>query len=192
VKPAEVGRQPAAEAPPAQGGRLDAPLPAERPDKQLAEPAAASSPSSPKTQVINERPADPAPAAREPQQVARATAGSGYAPPPAPPADPLRQRAEAAGLHPEISRAVLRRLSAADLRNAGVAIETALAQTSDTDVLAWPRQRKPDEALFRVHFVAGAAPECRRYVVTVTKDGWSTTALPMERCGVKRVALQQR
>jgi hypothetical protein len=40
--------------------------------------------------------------------------------------------------------------------------------------------------LFQVRFVAGAAPGCRRYVVTVTKDGWLTTALPMEKCGPKR------
>jgi hypothetical protein len=31
--------------------------------------------------------------------------------------------------------------------------------------------------------VQGAAPACRRYVVTITKDGWLTTALPMEKCG---------
>ena len=29
-------------------------------------------------------------------------------------------------------------------------------------------------------FVQGAGHDCRRYVVTVTKDRWSTTALPME------------
>jgi len=49
-------------------------------------------------------------------------------------------------------------------------------------VFVWPRQRKPELALFEVRFVPGAAPHCRRYVVTVTKDGWSTTAPPMEKC----------
>ena len=45
------------------------------------------------------------------------------------------------------------------------------------------RQRKAEEALFKVRFVPGAPAGCRRYVVTVTKDGWLTTALPMEKCG---------
>ena len=78
---------------------------------------------------------------------------------------------------------VLERLSPADFRNAGVAVKTALAQTSDDAVVVWPKQRKGQQALFEVHFVAGAAPDCRRYVVTVTKDRWLTTALPMEKCG---------
>ena len=77
----------------------------------------------------------------------------------------------------------LAKLSPADYRNAGIAIQTAVAKTPDNGVFIWPRQRKPDLALFEVHFVPGAAPDCRRYVVTVTKDGWSTTALPMEKCG---------
>ena len=41
----------------------------------------------------------------------------------------------------------------------------------------------PELALFQVRFVPGAAPSCRRYVVSITKDGWLTTAPPMERCG---------
>jgi hypothetical protein len=77
---------------------------------------------------------------------------------------------------------LLARLSPTDYRNAGIAIQTALAETADSAVFVWPRQRKPAHALFRVHFVPGAAPDCRRYVVTVAKDGWSTTALPMEKC----------
>ena len=60
-------------------------------------------------------------------------------------------------------------------------------ESPDDAVFVWPKQRKPELALFQVHFVPGAAPDCRRYVVTVTKDAWSTTALPMERCGVKPV-----
>jgi hypothetical protein len=110
-----------------------------------------------------------------------------WQPPRADPGDPLQVRAEAAGLHPELSRALLARLSPDDYRNAGIAIKTAMAETPDEGVFAWPRQRKPELAHFQVRFVAGAAPNCRRYVVVVTKDGWSTTALPMERCGVEPV-----
>jgi hypothetical protein len=80
---------------------------------------------------------------------------------------------------------LLARLSEADYRNAGIAIATAVSQTPDRGVLVWPRQRTPDQALFKVHFVAGAAPGCRRYVVSVTKDGWLTTAPPMEKCGAE-------
>ena len=98
------------------------------------------------------------------------------------PADPYQKRAVAVGLHPDLSRVLLARLSPTDYRNAGTAIQTALAKTADNAVYVWPRQRKPELALFQVHFVPGAAPHCRRYVVTVTKDGWSTTAPPMERC----------
>lgn len=104
-------------------------------------------------------------------------------PPVADPADPYQTRALAVGLHPELSRVLLTRLSPTDYRNAGIAIQTAMAETADSAVFVWPRQRTPELALFRVHFVPGAAPGCRRYVVTVTKDGWLTTALPMEKCG---------
>lgn len=100
--------------------------------------------------------------------------------------DPLRKRAEAMGLHPDISRALLERLSAADFKNAGLAIAKALAETADDGALVFPAKRESGVALFRVHFVTGAGPDCRRYVVTVAKDGWLTTALPMERCGVKQ------
>jgi hypothetical protein len=89
----------------------------------------------------------------------------------------------AVGLHPDLSRVLLARLSPTDYRNAGIAIQTALAETSDSAVFVWPRQRKPELALFQVRFVPGAAPSCRRYVVAVTKDGWLTTAPPMEKCG---------
>ncbi len=104
-------------------------------------------------------------------------------PPAADPTDPYSLRAEAVGLHPDLSRVLLARLSPTDYRNAGIAIKTALAETPDGAVFVWPRQRKPQLALFKVHFVPGAPPGCRRYVVTVTKDGWLTTALPMEKCG---------
>lgn len=99
------------------------------------------------------------------------------------PSDPYQVRAAAVGLHPDLSRALLARLSPADYRNAGIAIKTALAETAETAVYVWPRQRKPEEALFKVRFVPGAAAGCRRYVVSVTKDGWLTTAPPMEKCG---------
>jgi len=104
------------------------------------------------------------------------------------PSDPYQKRAAAVGLHPQLSRVLLARLSPTDYRNAGVAIETAVAKTPDTATFVWPRQRTPELALFEVHFVPGAAPHCRRYVVTVTKDRWSTTAPPMEKCGAKLAA----
>jgi hypothetical protein len=103
-------------------------------------------------------------------------------PPTADPADPYQMRAAAVGLHPDLSRVLLERLSSTDYRNAAIAIQTAMAETPDSAVFVWPRQRKPELALFQVRFVPGAAPGCRRYVVTVTKDGWLTTALPMEKC----------
>jgi hypothetical protein len=99
------------------------------------------------------------------------------------PADPYQARAAAVGLHPGLSRVLLARLSPADYRNAGIAINTALRETPDSGTFVWPRQRSPELALFHVRFVPGAAPGCRRYVVTITKDRWSTTALPVEKCG---------
>ncbi|TMJ73323.1 MAG: hypothetical protein E6G91_09070 [Alphaproteobacteria bacterium] len=105
-------------------------------------------------------------------------------PPPAvDPTDPYQVRAAAVGLHPDLSRVLLTRLSPTDYRNAGIAIQTAVAETLDSAVFVWPRQRKPELALFQVRFVPGAAPSCRRYVVSITKDGWLTTAPPMEKCG---------
>jgi hypothetical protein len=119
-------------------------------------------------------------------------AASPLPPPAADPADPYQMRAMAVGLHPDLSRVLLARLSPTDYRNAGVAIETAVAETPDGGTFVWPRQRKPELALFKVHFVPGAAPGCRRYVVTVTKDGWLTTALPMEKCGVEPRRAQRK
>lgn len=104
-------------------------------------------------------------------------------PPKVNPADPYEVRALSVGLHPGLSRVLLTRMSDADYRNARIAIQKAIAETADRGVFVWPRQRKPELALFRISFVPGAAPNCRRYVAVVTKDGWSTTALPMERCG---------
>lgn len=98
------------------------------------------------------------------------------------PSDPYQVRAAAVGLHPDLSRALLARLSPADYRNAGIAIKNAF-DAAETAIYVWPRQRKSEEALFKVRFVPGAAAGCRRYVVSVTKDGWLTTAPPMEKCG---------
>ncbi len=103
---------------------------------------------------------------------------------PAPPGDPLRAKAEGVGLHPDLSRVLLLRLSEADYRNAALAIRKALADNADTAVVVHPRKRQSDLAQFKVHFVTGAAAACRRYVVAIAKDGWLTTALPVEKCGV--------
>ena len=139
---------------------------------------------------VERQAADPRPAAVEAASTApslRPAAAAQEAAPLPPlvvdPNDPYQRRAEAVGLHPGLSRVLLARMSAQDYRNAAHAIRTAIAKTPDGSVFAWPRQRTPDLALFKVHFVRGVTPDCRRYVVTVTKDGWVTTALPMERCG---------
>jgi hypothetical protein len=91
-------------------------------------------------------------------------------------------RAAAAGLHPQLPRDLLVRLSPTDYRNAGIAIQTAVVEAADGESFVWPRQRWPEQASFNVRILPAAHPECRRYVVTVTKDGWSTTAPPMENC----------
>jgi hypothetical protein len=96
------------------------------------------------------------------------------------------------GLHPDITLTLLRRLSDDDFRNARLAIGKAIAETNDDAVLVWPAERKPGHAQFQVHFVEGASANCRRYVVTIAKGGWLTTALPMEKCGVKRVAAKAK
>ena len=149
--------------------------------------------------------AEPVPAKAEPSPVALAPApapletaslppsATAYAepkaeplkPPKADPSDPNQVRAAAIGLNPELSRAVLAQLSAADYKNAGTAIKTALAETPDDAVYTWPSKPEPGQAQFEVHFVPGAASGCRRYVVTVAKLGWASTALPMEKCGIK-------
>jgi hypothetical protein len=124
-----------------------------------------------------------------------ASPGAPGQPLPAPrvdPSNPTQARAAAVGLHPELSPVLLARLSAADYRNAAYAIETALKETSDSAVFVWPRQKKPELALFQVRFVAGAAPSCRRYVVTIIKDRWSTTAMPMEKCKAEQVSSARR
>jgi hypothetical protein len=130
----------------------------------------------------------PPPGAQKPMTVANAAP----APPtsartdinaPAPPGDPLRAKAEGVGLHPDLSRVLLLRLSEADYRNAALAIRKALADSANTAIVVHPKKRRSDLAQFKVHFVPGAAAECRRYVVSIAKDGWLTTALPVEKCG---------
>jgi hypothetical protein len=108
------------------------------------------------------------------------------------PSDPLQVRALAAGLHPGLSRALLARLSDADFRNAETAIRKALAETPDGSVFEYPRKRSADLALFQVKFVRGISADCRRYVVMITKDRWLTTAMPMEKCGLRTPEKQAR
>ena len=96
--------------------------------------------------------------------------------------DPVQMRAAAAGLHPQIPRDLLARLTPTDLRNAGIAVQTAVAEAPDGEVFVYPRERRADLATYQVRMLRAVHPECRRYVVTLTKDGWSTTAPPMENC----------
>jgi hypothetical protein len=140
---------------------------------------------SPSLPMLPARSEPDASAAREPVNPPAVAPPQALPPAAEEPADPYQVRAQAVGLHPGLSRVLLMRLSAADYHNAGIAIRMALKDTPDRGALVWPRQRTPELAVFRVHFVPGAAPGCRRYVVTITKDGWSTTALPMERCGTE-------
>ena len=154
-------------------------------------PHAESAPPQPSESVAPSNAVPPEPlitASIETAPADKAPSVAPLAPPKAELTDPYQRRASAVGLHPDLSRALLTRLSPADFRNAGVAIETAVAKTPDAGTFVWPPQRRPEQALFQVRFVPGAAPDCRRYVVTVTKDRWSTTALPMERCGAKLAA----
>jgi hypothetical protein len=100
-------------------------------------------------------------------------------------ANPYEARAKAVGLHPDISRVLLAQLTETDYRNAGIAIRRALVETADDGVFTWPRERHDGLAVFEVRFVAGAATNCRRYVVTIEKSRWVTTALPVEKCGAE-------
>lgn len=139
-------------------------------DTTRSEPAAAPQPA----ERVEEAAANPA-EVEKPQPL-----------PPLPPlTDPLQKRAEAVGLHPDLSPTLLRSLTATDFKNAEIAIKKAIAETPDDAVLVWPPQPKAGIARFRIHFVPGVSAACRRYVVGVGKNGWLTTALPMERCGVR-------
>lgn len=97
---------------------------------------------------------------------------------------PKRKRAIAAGLGPDLPNVLLTRLSKADLENAGYAIKTALATTRDDAAFSWPKKPSRQQALFEVRFVEGAPAGCRRYIVTVTKDRWSSTSAALEKCGL--------
>lgn len=111
--------------------------------------------------------------------------------PEADPADPLQKKAVNAGLHPRVSKVLLESLTDADYRNARTAIQKALAEAADSEKFIWPRGA-PDaaakRAVFQVHFVTGSGGDCRRYIVTVVKNGWTTTAPPMEKCGLRMAA----
>ena len=155
-------------------GPAQAPQTTERPadaSAHHAEPAAADLAPGREIIPVSLPPVDAAPATEE-----------RLPPPHIAPNNPLQVRAASIGLHPGVSAALLERLSDGDYRNAAYAIATALSETPDTGTFVWPTRRRPDHALFTVKFVSGAPPECRRYVVTVTKDNWLTTALPMEHC----------
>ncbi|MGI9477866.1 MAG: hypothetical protein ACR2PI_14280, partial [Hyphomicrobiaceae bacterium] len=67
----------------------------------------------------------------------------------------------------------------------------ALEKTADDATFKWPRRRKAGLAMFEVRFVPGAAKGCRRYVVTIEKNRWLTTALPIENCAVKNRQLSR-
>ncbi|HMN37321.1 MAG TPA: hypothetical protein PKD49_06370 [Hyphomicrobium sp.] len=157
-----------AEAPGAQSGTqvLQEPAPASTAPGALGADAAAA--------VSGEEVAGDEPAGK---------AGPERLPPPAvDPADRYAARALAAGLHPDLSRVVLGKLTLADYGNARQAITAALAETPDGGTYIWPPKPDRKHAQFEVRFVAGAPKDCRRYVVTVIKDRWSTTARAMEKC----------
>jgi len=102
------------------------------------------------------------------------------------PADPLQQKALAAGLHPDLSRTLLHRLTPEDFRNAAYAVQSVLKGDAAATPFVWPKERASQRAQFKVRLVAGAPAECRRYVVQIAKDGWETTARPMERCTARQ------
>lgn len=108
-----------------------------------------------------------------------------------PASERIRQRAIAAGLHPDLSAELFERLSEADYRNAAIAIARALAETPDGAVLIWPTQPKAGQAQFEIKFVPGAEAGCRRYVVAIAKGGWQTTAPALDHCGTKRTAVRR-
>jgi surface antigen len=100
--------------------------------------------------------------------------------------DRKQKRAAAIGLHPGVSAVLLSSMSDADYRNAAQAIRKALAEAADTEKFIWPSKGNTKLARFQVHFVPSSGPDCRRYVVTVVKNGWTTTAPPMEKCGIPK------
>ncbi len=103
--------------------------------------------------------------------------------------DPYETKAKVAGLHPDLSRALLMELTELDYRNARIATDTALAILPDDAVLRWPKRREAGLAMFEVRFVPGASDACRRYIVTIEKNRWITTSAPIEKCGMGSVKL---
>lgn len=159
-------------------------LPAEKPKPPTqTEPASAPAPVSPTPAETIKPPPRPAVA-----ESLKAPPGDAYAAPKSAPPDALLKRAEAAGLHPDLSRALLQKLSDADFKTAATAVNKALTEVGDTETFIWPQKAAKSATRFRISFVPGAPQDCRRYVVEIAKDGWQTTALPVEKCGVKRVA----
>ena len=122
------------------------------------------------------------------ENLSTASMGTAYAETPEPAEvaqdkSPKRAHAIAAGLSPDLPNVLLTRLSESDLKNAGYAVKTALAKTPNDASFAWPPKPSQQQALFEVRFVAGASQGCRRYIVTVTKERWSSTTAAMEKCG---------
>lgn len=121
------------------------------------------------------------------EELAKEPVGTTYAET-APPAEddadksPARKRAIAAGLGPDLPNVLVTRLSKGDLQNAEYAIKTALAKTADDAKFSWPLSPTKQQALFEVRFVTGATQGCRRYIVTVTKDRWTSTSAALEKC----------
>ena len=123
-----------------------------------------------------------------PEAPAAEDVGSDYTEKAAEPEEPAekkeqRKQASAAGLSPDLPNVLLSRLSKEDFKNAAYAIKTAIEKIAEDAKFIWPRAPTAKQAKFEVHFVTGAEPGCRRYVVTVTKDRWSSTTAAMEKCG---------
>jgi len=173
---------------PDHAGPASATVPAPAKEVAVPQPAPAPPPAVAAPQPLPEVKVTNAPGDRddadESKPAGKKSVSDAYAPP-RPSNDPYRRKAEAVGLHPDLSRAILSRLTPADYRNAAYAIEKAVKTVRNNEEFTWPRARKPGIAVFNVHFVEGAEHDCRRYVVTITKDRWTSTALPMEKCGVK-------
>jgi hypothetical protein len=136
-----------------------------------------------------EEPASAPAVTSEPEPVSTESLGEAYAEKAEPaeePGDksPKRKEAIAVGLSPDLPNVLLSRLSKADFKNADYAVKTALAKTADDDRFSWPLKPSGQQALFEVRFVPGAAEGCRRYIVTVTKDRWTSTSAALEKCGV--------
>lgn len=171
---------------------IDRPVPSVSPARATpADDAASPAPAAPALPAL--APTLPEKSASKTTKQAEAVkpAGEAYAAPKAMAPDPLTRRAEAAGLHPDLSPALLQRLSDADFKTATAAIAIALKETGDTETLVWPQKAAKGAARFRVSFVHGAPDGCRRYVVEIAKDGWQTTALPIETCGVRKLAAKR-